>query len=462
MTIDPKIFKAYDIRGIYPEQINEEIAQLIGEAFCYFVKTKYHLDYPKILINYDVRPSSKPLFSALKQGLLNQGAFVFDGGFSTTPIHYFGNWNLKVDGSIMITASHNPKEYNGFKLFLREVEPISISEGTRVIKEIFESKEFQGERKEGRVEEVSLFEDYLHFLEENTELKDFSQIRIAVDFANGCVGPFFEKLAEEFNLNYFGLFQEPDGSFPNHEANPIKEENLKFLIDVIKTKKFDLGVAFDGDGDRLVILDENGKIVRADFVLALFVKYYLRKIKNLTHESFSVVCDARASRGVRDILQEEGVALIKSRVGYPFIKALMRENNSLLGGELSGHFFWKESCYSESSFLTLLRLLEVLYFEKKPISQLVEPMQKYFSSKEINFEVDNKEEIIKKIEEKYSDGEISKIDGLTVEYKDWWFNIRPSNTEPVLRLTVEAKTKELLDKKIRELTEIILRPSNSF
>jgi phosphomannomutase len=455
MRIDPKIFRAYDIRGIYPDQINENIAHLIGEAFCYLVKEKYQIENPKILINFDVRVSSIPLFDSLKKGLLNQGAIVLDGGFSTTPLHYFGNWKLKVDGSVMVTASHNPKEYNGFKLFFREVEALSTNQGTQIIYEIITKKKYKNSSKSGKLEKVSIFDDYLVFLEKNTEIKNFSNLKMAVDFANGCTGPFFRKLANTFKLNYIGIFEEPDGNFPNHEPNPLKTENLGALQEKIRSQNLDLGIAFDGDGDRIIFFDEKGNPQRADFILAILAKHYLKR--KFPESKIRVVLDARTSRGVRDVLKEEKIELIKSRVGYPFIKFLMRKNKALLGAELSGHFFWKENCYSESPLLTLFRVLEILAIEKRPLSQLVAPVNKYFSSKEINFEVEDKIGKIKELEKIYSDGQISKIDGLTVEYQDWWFNIRPSNTEQVLRLTVEANSKELLAEKIKELTEAINR-----
>lgn len=457
MKLDPTIFKAYDIRGIYPDQINENVAYLIGRAFSFLVSQKYQLTLPKILVNYDVRASSPVIFNALLKGLEDQGTYILDGGISSTPIHFFGNWHFQVDGSIMITASHNPKDYNGFKLFLREVNPLSTEEGTKIIYEIIEKHSFDQEQSSrSQKEKINIFNDYLKFLEKNIEPNDFSQLKFAVDFSNGCWSLFFRQIAQKFFLNYVGIFEKPDGNFPNHEPNPLKTEVLTKLKETIIKEHLSFGIAFDGDGDRILFFDEKGNPQRADFILGILAKYYLKKIKEKNpNEKLAVVCDARASRGVRDILEEEGIEMIKSRVGYPFIKDLMKKNEGLLGVELSGHFFWKENCYSESPILTLFKVLELLKETQQPLSELIKPVAKYFSSKEINFEVDDKQETIKRIEEHYKDGKILKIDGLTVEYKDWWFNIRPSNTEPLLRLTVEANTEKLLEEKVKELEKII-------
>ena len=457
MKIDPKIFRAYDIRGDYPSQINREVAELIARAFCYFLEEEYQIKQPKILIGYDARVSSPSLFAAVKEGLKKEGAHVFDAGFITTPLSYFGNWYFKMDGSIMITASHNPKEYNGFKLSLRDNEAFSTEKGTLVIKEIIEKEDFNlhRDKKSGKVEKISLIDDYTRFIAGHIEVEDFSRIALAIDFSNGSVGPFFREISKRFHIKYYGVCEKPDGNFPNHEPNPLRLKSLIGLTNALKTRKFNLGIAFDGDGDRTVFFDEQGNYIRADFILAVLVKYYLKKIKKIPAKDIKVVCDARLSRGVVEVLESEGVGLVRSKVGYPFIKALMKEKKALIGAELSGHFFWKDTHNSESGSLTVLRLLEVLLAERKPISELVKPIKKYYSSDEINFRVKSKEEVIEKLHNIYIDGRISKIDGLTVDYPDWWFNIRPSNTEPLLRLTVEANSKALLEKKTKELRKLI-------
>ena len=458
--MDSSIFRAYDIRGIYPEQINQKVAKLIAESFCYFLKEKYKVAQPKILVSHDARLSSPVLARAVKNGLRRQGAYILDAGFATTPLNYFGNWYFKVDGSIVITASHDPKEYNGLKLFLRNVRPLATStkKGTLILRDIIEKQDLglQKARKEGNIKKISLFKDYQQFIVKHLKKQDFSLVNIAVDFGNGCVGPFFKRLAKKIDLSYQGFFEQPDGNFPNHEPNPLKIKALTDLRKALKTKKFNLGVAFDGDGDRTVFFDEKGNYIRADFILAILALYYLKKLKKMPAKNIRVVCDARASRGVIEALKKEKIKVIKSRVGYPFIKALMQKNKAAIGGELSGHIFWEDAHSSESGLLTFLRVIEVLIEEKKSISELVKPMQRYHDSGEINFEVKNREKIIQGLQNRYRDGKISKLDGLTIEYKDWWFNIRPSNTEPLLRLIVEANSKEMLQKKIKELRKLIM------
>ena len=260
----------------------------------------------------------------------------------------------------------------------------------------------------------------------------------------------FEKLAKKIGLNYKGFFMDMDGNFPNHEPNPLDKNALLKIKELMSKEKFDLGILFDGDGDRFILLDNQGELIKTDFLIALFAQFFLPQMENK-----KIPCDTRISRGVREAIEEIGGEVIKSKVGYPYLRKAMRRESAFLGGELSGHFFWQDFSYSESALLTMIRLLKILIEKNQSIRRLIEPMEKYFNSGEINFKVESKETTIKKIEEKFSDGNISKLDGLTVEYKDWWFNVRPSNTEPLLRLTIEAESEELLIQKERELKELI-------
>jgi len=303
---------------------------------------------------------------------------------------------------------------------------------------------------QGAIEHKDILNDYLDFLAEKAKGADFSRFRVAVDCGNGMVGPIFEKLAKRIGLDYKGLFMEPDGDFPNHQPNPLDEDALKALKELMGKEKFDLGIIFDGDGDRFMVLDSAGKLIRTGFLLGLFAQYFLPKIENK-----KIPCDARIGRGEREFIQQAGGQIKNSQVGYPHLKKLMRKEQAFLGGELSSHFFWQDFSYSESALLTMIRLLKLLTEKKQPIDKLVDVMRKYFNSGELNFEVEDKEGMLKKIEKEFISGDISKLDGLTVEYRDWWFNIRPSNTEPFLRLVVEAETKELLEEKLKKLTQLI-------
>jgi phosphomannomutase len=449
MEIDPTIFKTYDIRGVYPKQINQKVAYIIGRSFCFYLKTYNRILKPKIAVGLDVRVSSPLLAKGLITGLKDGGAEVLNIGLCSTPLNYFANWFLGLDASIMITASHNPKEYNGFKISLKKVRSLSEEDGMKKLKEISLEGKF-GKKLKGTVKKINILDDYLNFLEKEAQDCDFSKIKIIADCGNGMVGPIFEKLAERINLNYYGLFFEPDGNFPNHEPNPLKEEALSHIKKTIKKKKAHLGVIFDGDGDRFVVLDKNGNALRGDFILGLFAKHYIEEKR-----AKFIPSDLRISRGVKEEIEKVGGVIVKCRVGYPHIRRTMRRYNAFIGGELSGHFFWRDFSYSESALFSMIRLLKILSEEDKPIDSLIKPMKKYFTTAEINFEVEKKAEKIKELEKIFSDGDIIKLDGLTVEYKNWWFNIRPSNTEPVLRLTIEANSKQLLDRKIKELTRLI-------
>jgi len=455
MNIDPSIFKAYDIRGLYPEQVNKETAYAIGRAFAVFVKDFYKTEQPEIVVGYDIRKSSKELFEGIVLGLTEQGCQVIDIGLCSTPLNYFANWYLGVDGSVMITASHNPKDFNGFKLSLRKVMALAEVDGIDDVREfcLAQAEEFipnlpkAGEKlRQDMIKQQDILPDYLDFLTEKAGAVDFSQFKIAVDCANGMIGPIFQELAEMLNLDYEGLFMEPDGEFPNHSSNPLEEESLISIKELMQKETFDLGILFDGDGDRLRILDSNGEPVKSDSLIGIFAKEFLSKSKK-------IACDARISRGVNEEIQKLGGEILKSPVGYPNIRRIMREEKCFFGGELALHYFWQDFSYSESALLSLIRLLNIL--KENTIEELKKPFEKYFSPGEINFKVDDKEGKIREIEQKFSNGEISKLDGLTVEYKDWWFNLRPSNTEPLLRLTLEANSEELFDQKVKELKDLI-------
>jgi len=351
----------------------------------------------------------------------------------------------------MITASHNPKDYNGFKFSLKGVMSLAEVGGIEKIKEIASSPfSAVGAIHPGTIKQQDILLSYLDFLSAEAEGIDFSGIKIAVDCANGMVGPIFEKLAKRIGLNYKGLFMNPDSDFPNHEPNPLDEKALDGLRELMSKEDFDLGITFDGDGDRFMVLDSKGELIKTDFLIALFAEFFLPQMENK-----KIPCDARIGRGAREVIEKVGGEVIKSKVGYPHLRKIMREEEAFLGGELSGHFFWQDFSYSESALLSMVRLLKILKQREQPINKLVEPMKKYFNSGEINFKVKEKEAIIKKLEQKFINGEISKLDGLTVEYSDWWFNIRASNTEPLLRLTIEAQTKELFDRRVGELRELI-------
>ncbi|MEA3452849.1 MAG: phosphomannomutase/phosphoglucomutase [Patescibacteria group bacterium] len=443
--MDPTIFKAYDVRGICPEQIDETVVFKVASALAVFLKDYYNIEKPKIVVGHDMRESSKIFNNSAREALKNQGCEVIDIGLCSTPLNGFANSHLEADGSIMITASHNPKEYNGLKLFLRgglEIPEINAMDDIRKIA----SGDFKSFTN-GEIKEIDLSDEYINFIAEQVKDVDFSKFRIAVDCGNGMAGPFFKKLAEKLKLRYSGLFMDPNGDFPNHPPDPLNKESLVAIKELMGKEEFSLGVLFDGDADRLQIIDNNGEILDMGSLIGIFAKEFLSKHK-------TIPCDARISRGVVEEIERLGGNILKTKVGRPNLKKAMRKEEAFFGGELSGHLFWQDFFYSESALLALIKLLGIL--EKNTFEELKKPFGKYFFPGQINLEgIEDKEGKIKEIEKNYSDGEVSHLDGLTVEYSDWWFNLRPSNTEPLLRLTIEANTKELLDEKIKELKSLI-------
>ena len=433
------IFKAYDIRGIYGKDLNEDTAFKIGQSFVVFLKKKLNKEDLTIVLAKDNRISSNSLFSFIKRGIMSQGANVIDIGLSTTPLFYFSVAHFKYDGGIIITASHNPKEYNGFKFVGPLSEPISEDTGLLEIKELVLQNTF--ERKEqGTEEKKSFINDYVSF---NSFNNNFSDIKIVIDTANSVSGIVISQILP----NAIHIFKELDGNFPNHEPNPLKEENMIFLKEKIKQEKADLGVAFDGDGDRLFFIDEKGQSVSSDLILALMASLIVKGKEKILY-------DVRSSNIVKETIESLGGIPVLSRVGHSFIKEKMKKEDIVFGGEYSGHFFSKNHYFTECPYFVLFNIIEKMKKENKTLSQLIEPFRKYFHSGEINFKVENKEEIIKQIKEKYKEGKTMEIDGLRVDFPDWWFLVRASNTEPLIRLIVEAKNKELMAEKKNELLKL--------
>ncbi|MBW2965974.1 phosphomannomutase/phosphoglucomutase [Candidatus Woesearchaeota archaeon] len=436
-----EIFKAYDVRGIYPTDLNEEIAYKIGRAFVIFLKVK------EVVVGRDGRLSSPQIFEALTKGITDQGANVIDIGLSSTPMFYFEA--AKAESSIMVTASHNPKEYNGFKFCRENATPISGDTGIQDIKKLVEKNQFKDPKNKGKIIKKDILEN---FLKHNLSfVKTNKPFKVVIDAGNGMGSYTFPKIFEKLPFNFIPLYCEMDFNFPNHEPNPLKYETLKDLQNKVIEEKADLGIALDGDGDRCIAVDEKGNIVNCDLMTALIGKSLLK-----TNPGSLILYDLRSSKIVKEVIEENGGKSKMCRVGHAFIKQQMRDEDALFAGELSGHFYYKDSFFTESSFITTAILLNLIAQENKSLSELVEPLKKYFQSGEINSDVSDKEAKIKEVEEKFKDTEkILHLDGLSVYYKDWWFNIRPSNTEPLLRLNLEANTKELMEQKRDEILKII-------
>jgi len=430
------IFKAYDIRGIYGDTLTDKIAFKIGRAFATFTKCW------KVVVGQDMRPHSKPLFEALARGLTKQGATVINLGLCSTPMSNYANGLLNADGAIMITASHNPGEWNGLKLSREKAIPISGATGIQDIERIVTEEAFAAPtKKPGTISKHDILPQYKKHV---GKLANFGRsIKIAADMAN-AMGVYEAKVLKGL-IEIDPLFDTLDGTFPNHEANPLKIETLKALQNKVRSGSYDFGVAFDGDADRVGFVDEKGEIVPMDIVTALIAQDMLEKEKGV------VLYDLRSSWAVREVIQENGGTPMMSRVGHAFIKQQMRDNNAIFAGELSGHYYFRNNYFTESSSMATICLANIVSRSDRPLSELVKPIRRYYASGEINLKAEDSDRILPSLKEKYADGKLTSLDGVSVEYKDWWFNVRASNTEPLVRLNLEAKTPQLMEEKRDEV-----------
>jgi len=434
------IFKAYDIRGIYGTQLTEALAQDIGRAFVTFLNCK------KVVIGYDMRPHSIPLFEALCKGITMQGADVINIGMCSTPMSYYANGSLGADASVMITASHNPGEWNGFKLCREQGIPISGATGIMDIEKIVISKGFAAPAaRPGVVTTHDIIHAYVKHVQKAADIR--RPVKIAVDFANSM--GILEARCLEGVVEMKRLFDTLDGTFPNHEANPLNTETLEALQETVRHGKFDFGVAFDGDADRAGFIDEKGAIVPMDMITALIATSVLEKEKGV------IFYDLRSSWAVKETIEASGGIPMMSRVGHAFIKQQMRDNKAIFAGELSGHYYFRDNYTTESSAMAVIYIANVITKTGKPLSELIKPIQRYFASGEINSEVHSSKAVLDAIRAKYTDGKFMELDGITIEYDDWWFNVRCSNTEPLVRLNLEAKTKAVMEKHRDELLKLI-------
>ncbi len=434
------IFKAYDIRGIYPTEFNAEIAELIGRAYIEFTGAK------KVVIGRDMRPHSQNIFEGLSKGITMQGADVIDIGLCSTPMSYFANGTLKADGSIMITASHNPGEWNGCKLCIANAVPISGATGIKDIEKIVENKSFSKVEKAGTISTYDIAKEYGEFLKKFVKVD--RKLKIVCDFANSMGSYEIAGIRDLFDI--VPMYEELDGTFPNHEANPLHTATLDDIRKKVVEVGADFGAAFDGDADRCGFIDDKGEIIPMDLFTALIAQDILSENKGAT-----ILYDLRSSKAVKECIEDNGGRAIMSRVGHAFIKNQMRENDAVFAGELSGHYYFKENFTAESQGLAFIRLANLVCKSGKKVSEMVAPLCKYYSSGEINSKVADVKPILAAIKAKYADGYTYELDGFSSEYADWHFNVRSSNTEPLLRLIVEADTEELMVAKRDEILAII-------
>jgi phosphomannomutase len=444
--LNPNIFKAYDVRGIYPEEINEGAVYQIAQSYLKFFKPK-----GAIVLGKDVRLSSPALWQSAAKAITNAGFDVIDIGTISTDMLYFAVANYGFAGGMTISASHNPKEYNGMK-FVRE-KAIAISEDTGLLdikKQALRGGEII-EPEKGEIIAKEIMADYVKHCLSFIDPKVIKPLKIVADANFGMAGVALNKILEFLPVEIVPLNFKPDGSFPKGRPDPMIAERKNEVEALIKSEKPDFGVAWDGDADRIFIFDENAEYVDNYFLTAILAKYFLEKFPNS-----KIISENRLIWAIRDAVKESGGNHIINKPGHAFIKDRLRKENAVFAGEITGHYYFRDNFYCDNGMIPLLIVLEILSKENIKTSELVKPYrEKYFISGEINTSVNDPDVVIKNAEEKYKDGNVDHIDGVSVEFDDWRFNLRKSNTEPLIRLNVEAKSQGLVDEKVKELMELI-------
>ena len=440
-------FKAYDIRGKVPSELNADLAYKIGRTYPALINGK------KIIIGHDIRKSSKEIGIALAKGLIESGVNVVDIGLCGTEMVYYATPAFGADGGIMITASHNPPEYNGMKFVKKDSVPVGYDSGLKELESMILKNELAPKTpKTGEVEQKDIMNSFINNLRRFYDPEKIDNYKVVVNAGNGCAGLALNALENDLPIEMIKIYNEPDSNFPHGVPNPLLVENRKPTIDAVLQNKAALGVAWDGDYDRCFFFDEKGNFIKGYYIVGLLAKSILKK-----NPGGKIVHDPRLVWNTLEIVKNFGGTAVVSKSGHAFIKAKMREVNSVYGGEMSAHHYFRDNAYSDSGMIPFVLILQLMSEENKPLSQLVEEMiADYPCSGEINSEISNPAEKIKQIEKKYSDGKIDKLDGLSVEYGKWRFNLRMSNTEPIVRLNVEAKADiKLMEEKTKELLELI-------
>jgi phosphomannomutase len=437
-----RIFKAYDVRGVVPDDLDEDIARRIGAAFAEWSGG------PNVVIGRDCRLSSPDLAAALSDGITSRGIGVIDLGLASTDLLYFASGSLDLPG-IMLTASHNPKQYNGLKFCLAGAKPVGEESGLLDVRALTE-QDLPPAGEPGTVEHRDLLPAYVEHVLTFLDASQMRPLTVAIDTANGMGGLVAPAVFERLPFELHHLFPELDGTFPNHPADPIDPENQRDLRAAVLQHEADIGLAFDGDADRVFLIDERGQDVSGSIVTALVAKAMLEREPGASI-IFNVIC----SWTVREVIAENGGVPVRTRVGHSFIKQVMAETGATFGGEHSGHYYFRENYRADSGLIAAVIVLAQLSEANVPLSELLAPFRRYSASGEINTEVKDPLATIELVAEAFRDGEQDRLDGLTVEFEDWWCNVRPSNTEPLLRLNVEARTDELLREKTAVVLEII-------
>ena len=451
--VSPAIFKAYDIRGLYREEIDGDVAELIGRAFAHVLadlsgKKVTALD---VALGRDMRLSAPELAARYRDGMMREGVSVHNIGQVGTEMLYWYVGSRQLDGGLMCTASHNPKAYTGAKLVRQGALALSADSGIQDIRRLIEG-EMPQPMGRGMCDTIDIYREFQEAALSTIDPRAVKPLRVVVDGGNGMAGPMVGPLLERLGLDLITTYWEPDGNFPDHEPNPLLPENREFIMRKVVEERADLGIAWDGDADRCFFIDDTGRFVDGDFLTALLAEALLEKAPGAT-----ILYDVRASRAVRDVVRANHGTALMNRVGHAFFKTRMRETAAIFGGEVSGHYYFQQFYNADSGTLPALLMLELLSKKEARLSELLEPLRsRYFISGEINSEVADARAKLAELERRYSDARIQHLDGLSVDYDDWHFNVRPSNTEPLLRLTLESLvSQEHMERRRDEVLAVI-------
>jgi phosphomannomutase len=444
-VLNPKVFKAYDVRGIYPTELDEDGARAIGRAFV------EQFEPARVAVGRDMRLSSRSMAEAVMDGAASAGADVLDLGLVGTEMVYFAAGELSLDGGIMVTASHNPKEYTGMKIVRRGALPVGGESGLLEIRDRAAQPPEQASSS-GTIDAYDIWPAYIERVLSFVDVTAIRPLTVVIDAANGMAGVMLRPILERLPIDARTYFFEPDGTFPNHEPNPLLPENREFIVAKTLEEGADLGVAFDGDADRCFFVDDNGEFVPGDFVTALLAESILEK-----ERPAKIIYDVRASWAVPHTIERAGGAPLVNRVGHAYIKHRMRKEGAVFGGEVSGHYYFRDFTQADSGVVPSLLMLELISKRGQKLSELLAPYrERYFLTGELNTPVEDVASKLRELEERFgAEGNVSHLDGLSVEAEDWHFNVRPSNTEPLLRLNLEALSRELMERKRDEVLSVI-------
>ena len=447
MHVDPAIFKAYDIRGIYPGQLDEGTGRAVGQAFASYLQPE------QVVVGRDMRLSSPAVAAALIEGLRLQRVDVVDLGMVSTDQYYYACATLDLPG-IMVTASHNPPQYCGFKMVREMPYLLSGDEGIQDLRRLIEADEFRPARGTGRLETRDVSDGFVDKVVGMVDAECLRGLRVVADTGNGMVGPILQRVYERLPIDFVGLYLDPDGTLPNHGLDPMKAENRAELERRVVAEGADAGFAFDGDGDRFFAIDDRGHFVPGDFLTALMAGYLIEREPGAT-----MIYDVRCSWAVRDVVEAAGGRALQERVGHSFLKPRLLREGGVFAGELSGHYYFRDFFGADSGLVPSLILMQMMSERGQTMSQMLSPLEsRYFLSGEINSRIDDPSAKIEEVAARYGDGLIERVDGISVSFDDWHFNVRASNTEPLLRLNLEALSRQRMEQQRDELLGVIRTP----